>query len=244
MERGSVRSAELAEELGVSLVTVRRDLSDLQASGVLRLVHGGAQVAGGRVPPSDRGERSLVRIEAKASIARAAVSFAEPGDVVFLDSGTTCAALLEHLAVLAGVTVVTNDLVSAITLAGSGSGVSVVVAGGRVDGTTLSTLGELIPSVLENFVFDTVFLSASAWDASAGATTGDLGYAAVKRTAIARAQRSVLLVDASKFGAVEPYVVSALGALDAVVTDDALGPEERRRVEESGTRLVIAPSRG
>lgn len=239
-----MRSAELAEELGVSLVTVRRDLGELQASGLLVLVHGGAQLTGGRVPPNDRRERSEVRVEAKASIARAAAAFAAPGDVVFLDSGTTCAALVEHLATVTGITVVTNDLVSAIDLAGSGSAASVVVAAGRVDGTTLSTLGELFPDVLKNFVFDTVFVSASAWDAEAGATTGDLGYAAVKRAAIARGRRSVLLVDASKVGAIESYVVGALSGFDAVVTDDAIGAEDRRRVEAAGTRLVIAPLHG
>ncbi|NQX18297.1 DeoR/GlpR family DNA-binding transcription regulator [Rathayibacter sp. VKM Ac-2857] len=242
-ERGSVRSIELAEELGVSLVTVRRDLVELQAVGVVRLVHGGAQLVTGRVPPTDRRERSGVHVEAKVQIARAAAALVAPGDVVFLDSGTTCAALVEHLALVVGITVVTNDLVSAIALAGAAPDASVVIAAGRVDGATLSTGGELLPAVLENFVFDAVFVSASAWDATSGATTGDLGYAAVKRSAIERAKRSFLLVDASKFGAVEPYVVSTLDGFDAIITDDALGAEQRRDAESSGATLVTGSIR-
>lgn len=237
-----MRSIELATELGVSLVTVRRDLVELSDLGEVRLAHGGATATSGRVPPGDRRDRSSVRIEAKRSIARAAASFVSAGDVVYLDSGTTCAAMVASLAEISGITVVTNDLATAIDLVEAAPGMSVVIAAGRVDGATRSAVGELIPAVLQNFVFDAVLLSASAWDIGAGATTGALSYAAVKRSVLERAKRSYLLVDSSKFGAVEAHVVTGLADLDAVITDDALPARIVREADAAGIAIVLGES--
>ncbi|MCM6761659.1 DeoR/GlpR family DNA-binding transcription regulator [Rathayibacter sp. ZW T2_19] len=241
-ERGAVRSVDLAAEMNVSLVTVRRDLLELRDLGEVELAHGGATVAGGRVPPPDRRDRTGVRVEAKRSIARAASAFVSPGDVVYLDSGTTCAAMVSSLAEIVGITVVTNDLATAIDLVEAAPGMSVVIAAGRVDGATLSAVGELFPPVLQNFVFDAVFLSASAWNVGTGATTGALSYAAVKRSVLARAKRKYLLVDSSKFGAVEAHVVARLSDLDAVVTDDALAADVVSDAGSAGVALVLGES--
>ncbi|ROQ60383.1 DeoR family transcriptional regulator [Rathayibacter sp. PhB152] len=241
-EDGAVRSIELAAELGVSLVTVRRDLVELSDLGEVQLAHGGATATSGRVPPSDRRERTGVRTEAKRSIARAAASFISSGDVVYLDAGTTCAAMVASLAEVDDVTVVTSDLATAIALVEAAPALSVVIAAGRVDGATLSAVGELLPAVLQNFVFDAVFLSASAWDLGTGATTGALSYAAVKRSVLARAKRSYLLVDASKFGAVEAHVVAVLADLDAVITDDDLAADVVLAAESAGVAVVLAES--
>ncbi|GLK16623.1 DeoR/GlpR family DNA-binding transcription regulator [Herbiconiux flava] len=239
-DRGSVRSAELAAELGVSIVTIRRDLADLRKAGEVELVYGGARSAGGRVPPPDRRERTGVEVEAKAAIARAAAGLLKAGDTVYLDSGTTCAAMVPYLAAVDGLTVVTNDLTTAVELTGAAPEVSVIMAPGVIDPATLSTVGELLPPVLANFVFDVVFVSASAWQPGVGATTGDLSYAAVKRAVIERAKASYLLVDASKFGVAEPHVVQRLQDFDAVVTDESLSAEHRRELDQCGVELVAA----
>jgi DeoR family transcriptional regulator of aga operon len=239
-EKGSVRSADLAAELDVSIVTIRRDLTDLQLSGEVELVYGGARLAGGRVPPPDRRVRTTVEVEAKAAIAQAAVGLLKVGDTVYLDSGTTCAAMVPYLAGLERLTVLTNDLSTAIELATLAPRVTVIMVPGVIDGATLSTVGELLPAVLENFVFDAVFISASAWQPGIGATTGDLNYAAVKRAVLARAKHSYLLVDSSKFGASEPHVIHRLEGFDAVVTDGSLTSPSRDELAADGVEILVA----
>ena len=235
-----MRSADIAEELGVSIVTVRRDLAELERNGAAALVYGGAQSTGGRVPPTDRRERSEVEVHAKAAIARRAAGLVEPGNMVYLDSGTTCAAMVAHLARLDRLTVVTNDLTTAMDMVMAAPQLSVIMAPGVVDRTTFSTVGELLPTVLASFVFDAVFVSASAWQAGVGATTGDLSYAAAKRVVIARAKRSFLLVDATKFGVSAAHIVQRLEDFDAVITDDSLSEEQRQEVIGGGVELLVA----
>jgi DeoR family fructose operon transcriptional repressor len=237
---GTVRTADLAAELQVSSVTIRRDLLGLQSLGVAVLVHGGARVASGRIPPADRRERSAVEVEAKTAIAGTAVEEARTGDVIFLDSGTTCAAMVPALTGVTGITVVTTDLSTATSLAAAAPQISVVIAAGLVDPRTTSAVGELLPAVLQNFVFDVAFISASAWEVGSGATTGAMSYAAAKRSALARAKRSILLVDASKHGATEAYVVRGLQDFDAVISDGRVPPGDQRALRDAGVNLLIA----
>lgn len=238
--RGTVRTADLAAELGVSNVTVRRDLVDLQSRGEAIVVHGGARLAGGRVPPADRRERSKVEIQAKEAIARSAVGLVREGDTIFIDSGTTCAAMVPALSQLVGVTVITPDLSTATALAATAPQLPIVIAAGVVDPRTLSAVGELLPAVLRHFIFDITFISASAWSLPSGATTGALAYAAAKRSALARGGRSVLLADASKYGAAEAHVVQHLADFDSVITDDAVSPEEQYSLKSAGVNLLVA----
>ncbi|MCR2816852.1 DeoR/GlpR family DNA-binding transcription regulator [Microbacterium jiangjiandongii] len=239
-ERGAVRTADLAAELGVSLVTVRRDLLALEVAGEAVVVHGGARTANGRVPPADRGQRSGVEVDAKALIAATAIRRVHEGDAVFLDSGTTCAAMIPLLARFERLLVVTTDLHTATALAAIAPHLEIVVAAGRVDATTASVHGELVAMVLASFVFDTAFISATAWQRGYGATSGTLTYAGSKRTAISRARHKVLLVDSTKYGIAEPHVVLSLDRFDAVVTDDLVPVEARRELREAGISLVIA----
>lgn len=240
VERGSVRSADLAGELGVSIVTVRRDLADLQRSGIAEVVYGGARLAGGRLPPRDRRERSMVEVDAKGAIARRAAELVKPGDLVFLDSGTTCAAMVPHLARLDRLTVVTSDLTTAADLATAGPRLTVIMAPGVVDGATISVVGELFPLVVAKFVFDAVFVSASAWESGVGATTGGLAYAAAKRAVVARAKRSFLLVDASKFGVSAAHMIQPLQDFDAVITDASFPADQQHALIGDGVELLIA----
>ncbi|QJU56336.1 DeoR/GlpR family DNA-binding transcription regulator (plasmid) [Herbiconiux sp. KACC 21604] len=237
---GSVRSADLADELGVSSVTIRRDLTELQRAGLVELVYGGARLAGGHVPPSDRRQRVSVEVEAKSAIAASAAALVTAGSVIYLDSGTTCAAMIPHLRRLDSLTVVTTDLTTAVELASSAPHLAVVMAPGNVDPSTLSAVGELLTEFLAGFAFDSVFISASGWDPNLGATTGDLDYAVAKRAVVARARESYLLVDASKFGASAPFVIHALPRFDAVVTDSGLSAEEHSRLSEADVRTIVA----
>jgi DeoR/GlpR family transcriptional regulator of sugar metabolism len=228
--------------LQVSSVTVRRDLMALQDQGLVDVVHGGARLISGRVPPEDRQARASRGLGAKAAIAASASAYVRPGDTVFLDSGTTCSTMVAFLAEIGPLTVVTTDLSTATSLAVAAPAVSVIIAAGVVDPRTASAVGELVPSVLQKFVFDSAFISASAWDPTYGATTGRIAYATLKQVAISRSRQSFLLVDATKFGATEPHVIAPLQEFDVVITDNAFGGQ-RTELSETQVNLVVAASR-
>ncbi|MET0716345.1 MAG: DeoR/GlpR family DNA-binding transcription regulator [Mycetocola sp.] len=240
--RGTVRTADLAADFGVSTVTIRRDLAALELLGEAIVIHGGARSFGRHAPPADRRDRTDVQVAAKQAIARAAVGLIQQGDAIFLDSGTTCAAMVTGISELAGVTVVTTDLNTATALAVSAPHVSVVMAGGVVDPMTLSAVGELLPSVLRYFVFDVAFISTTSWSLDAGATTGALSYAAVKKSALERAKRSVLVADSSKYGPAQTYVIQPLVQFSSIITDDGVAPEHRNALNLAGINLISASS--
>jgi DeoR/GlpR family transcriptional regulator of sugar metabolism len=241
-ENGTVRTADLAADLKVASITIRRDLVELQEQGIVVVMHGGARLASGRVPPADRRERAGVEVDAKRAIGRAAAGMVHDGDVVFLDSGTTCAAVVPSIATLQGLTVVTNDLTTASDLVATAPQVRVVMAGGVVDAHTLSTVGELLPAVLASFMFDIAFFSASAWDRTAGATTGDMIYAAAKRMVLDRARTTYLLADSSKYGASEAHVVQRLRDFDGVICDAALTAADQDALRAAGVNLTVTGS--
>lgn len=239
-EKGMVRTADLAARMDVTSVTIRRDFAELQQRGLIVIVHGGARMAVGRVPPADRRQRSSVEVDAKRAIAREGAGLVHDGDVVYLDAGTTCAAMGTFLADFADLTVVTGDLSTALDLTASAPNAHLVITGGTVDVETQSTVGDLLPSMLMNFLFDVAFISASAWDERTGATTGGIAYSAAKRMVLTRANKTVLLVDASKYGATEPHVIQRLQQFDAVVSDESLPPADQAALRAAGVTLVIA----
>jgi len=239
-EAGMVRTVDLAAEMNVAGMTIRRDLAELQERGHVVLIHGGAKIPAGRIPPADRRERAAVELEAKRAIGRSAAEQLSSGDVVYLDSGTTCAAIVPYLTGLENLTVVTNDLTTATDLVAEASHVRVLMAGGLVDSQTLSTVGDLFPAVLMNLRFDVALVSASAWDIDAGATTGGMAYSAAKRVVLSRAKRSLLLVDSSKYGASQAHVIRRLDGFSAVISDSQLAIADQATLRTAGVHLTVA----
>jgi DeoR/GlpR family transcriptional regulator of sugar metabolism len=191
---------QLSAELGVSEATIRRDLAQLAKERRLVRTYGGATaLVGSREPEASLEERKATQREQKESIARVAAAHVADGDTVFLDGGTTCAALARYLSARQGLHVVTNNLLAVMTLA-SVAAVRLTLIGGDVRTSSMSTLGPLAELTLSRLSFDHAFLGADGVVAGFGLCEATAEQAWLKECIVARAADVVVLADSEKLG--------------------------------------------
>lgn len=226
--KGYVGVSSLADELGVSTMTIRRDISVLEERGVLKRTHGGAVSAemldAGEmhVPEPPFSERVESHAAEKRAIAAAAAAMVQPGEAIALDVGTSTLLLAQALSRRSDLRVMTNNLSAASAMAPSGS--PVYLLGGQVRWPELSIIGAEAVAGAESRYTDRAFLGISGLDAS-GCYDYSPEDTLVKRAYIANTGSVVLLCDSSKFGSRAMVKVVDLPAVDAVVTD-AAPPED------------------
>lgn len=239
-ERSKITVKELCGRFGVSPITVRNDLKELEAEGRLRRTHGGALpvMAEGQAAfePLSR-EKETEHIEEKRRIAECAARFVEDGDTIVLDAGTTTLELAKRLTGRRRLTVITNDLQIAFFLE-SAADVRVVVTGGVVRRGLHCLTGPLAVSSLRGLNVDKAFMGANGFSAEKGCTTPDLGQAEVKAALMELAEEVFLLIDGSKIGKVSFSKFASVGDLDRIVTD-AVTPDLLRAIRESGEKVDV-----
>ncbi|PRY13438.1 DeoR/GlpR family DNA-binding transcription regulator [Kineococcus rhizosphaerae] len=234
---GGVRVADLVERLGVSEMTVRRDIGELSRQGLVARVHGGAAALGRSSEEPGFAAKSTLRTDAKRAVARAALRFAEPGASVALSAGTTTAALAAELPAVPGLTVLTNSPRVADLLHGQGP--TVIQAGG-VRTPSDALVGPVARASLTGLHVDVLFLGVHGLDVRAGLTTPNLLEADTNRALMDCAARVVVVADASKHGVVGLTSFAGLDAVDVLVTDDTLDPTDRTTLADHVGELVIA----
>jgi DeoR family transcriptional regulator, fructose operon transcriptional repressor len=224
LSQGSVDVADLARRYGVTTETIRRDLSDMQRRNLLRRVHGGAV-------PVERinfepllAARDVVNAEEKLRIASKAVEEVPERGSVIIDSGSTTQRLAEVFPVDRDVHVVTNALMTALTLSRRGLR-QLTVLGGAVRTNTLAMVDHTTREELEDMAIDVVFLSCDGLSFQHGLTTPYREEHMIKRAMIERARRVVAVVDESKFGNVQMFSYAAFDEIDVLVTDTRADPE-------------------
>ncbi|MCZ2404418.1 DeoR/GlpR transcriptional regulator [Paenarthrobacter sp. Z7-10] len=218
----AVRVTDLATALGVSEMTVRRDVEALDAKGLLRKIHGGATriarlsaVEPGFASNADR------ELEAKAAIARMARTLVEPGMTIALTGGTTTYRLATLLNDVEGLTVVTNSLkaAEALNLHQPAHGTKVIVTGGeRTPSEAL--VGSVASAAIEMLNADICFLGVHGVDLRRGLTSPNLVEAETNRAFARSAARLVVLADHTKFGVRALACIAGLSEVDTLITDD------------------------
>ncbi|ADD41835.1 DeoR/GlpR family DNA-binding transcription regulator [Stackebrandtia nassauensis] len=236
---GRVDVVTLAEALGVTAETVRRDLTVLERAGVVRRVHGGA------IPIERIGferavaTRDTVLTAEKERIAKAAVAEIPEDGAIILDAGTTTARLAQLIPTDRELTVVVNSPVLAATL-GPNPNLTVLLLGGRVRGKTLATVDDWALRPLENLHVDVAFMGTNGCTIDRGLTTPDQAEAAAKRAMIAAARRVVVLADHTKVGTDHFARFGTMSDVDVIITDTGLDPELGAELDEAGIRVVQA----
>lgn len=220
---------ELSRQLDVSEMTIRRDLAELDRTGQLHRVHGGAVP---RRAPSF-GSRVFAHAAEKERIAAAVARLVPPGAAVGIDSGTTCRAVASALADRADLTVVTNSLHAAVELQASGS--RVLMIGGQLT-PEMTTVGAPLPDVH----LDAVVLGCGGIAADRGITYFDPAEVEVRRSLVAMADRVILAADHTKAGRKKAMVLGRLDLIEVLVTDTAPPGTLRAALDEAGTDVVIA----
>ncbi len=230
-ERGAVRVAALAAELGASEVTIRRDLAALAASGAIERSHGGAVRSGGGEPVVAPPERQA----AKRAIGRAAAALVRAGETVFLNGGSTTLEVLRHLAVPA--TVVTNNVLAALEPLRD---VEIVLLGGhvRTDPAGRTVVGPFATELLRRTFAARAILGVGGLAPGAGVTTPVAAEAEIATRMIEHTRGPVVIVaDRSKLGVVADFAICPLERVDVLVTD-AEPPEPVRRALARAEVLV------
>jgi DeoR family glycerol-3-phosphate regulon repressor len=242
-ESGAVTVAEVAGKLGVSDMTVRRDLADLEREGRLSRTHGGAVRAEASAPPppafaEPSFESRLNRnAAAKRAIAAAAARAAEGAQAIALDVGATTYMLAGLLAEQRQAKIFTNSLRNAARL-GEGRA-EVYLPGGRLRSEELSIAGPSALAQFEALWFDVAFLGVSGLTAE-GAYDYSLEDTEMKRVYLKRATRRVLLCDSSKFGAMSLVQIAPLSAFDALITESAPPAEIAAALAAAQVSVVVA----
>lgn len=236
---GAVRVSQLIELLGVSDMTVRRDLEQLAAEGVARKVHGGAVLAGQVAFEPGFAAKSLLAQGVKQAIAARAAEMIRPGAAVGLSAGTTTWAMARHVAAVADLTVVTNSttIAEAITELDTARQVTVILTGG-VRTPSAALVGPIADRTIAGMHVDQLFLGVHGMDARAGFTTPNLAEATTNRAFVDSAQQVVVVADSSKWGVVGLADIAPLHAASALVTDDGLSVEARRVLADAIGQVV------
>ena len=237
---GSVSVAALSQGLGVSDMTVRRDLEELSARNMLRKVHGGAvPVPKTAAEPHFVQKQRLNRAE-KRAIARAALGFVNDGDTVAFSAGTTTWQIAETLKrERSSLTFITNSTNIALTLQENGWE-QIVLSGGMFRTPSDALVGPFADRTIRTLNADVLFLGVHGIDPEAGLTTPNVAEAETDGRLVEAAQKVVVVADHSKLGVVALAKIAPLSKVDVLVTDNAADAEMLREIELAGVRAVVA----
>ena len=233
--RGFMSVSDIAEETGVSEITIRRDLTELERSGTVKRTHGGALIARGGAPniydirePTFEARRRR-NSDAKIRIARAAALYSSPGQTL---------EITRFLAELADLRIITNNTRAASLLAETPH--PVYLPGGRVRGRELSIYGSSAASFVASYHYDILFLGLSGVS-----ETGLFDYSPedseIKRAFIQRSDLVVALCDASKFNRQAMVRIATLNEVHVLVVDTAPPANLQAAIEDAGVKVIVAP---
>lgn len=226
---GRMEVAALARELGVSQVTVRKDLDALEERGILRREHGFAVAGSG----DDVNNRLAVHYEEKRRIARRAAELVSPGETVMIESGSCCALLAEEIAATkSGTTIITNSAFIASYIRRLSA--RVVLLGGDFQNDAQVMVGPILKVCAQQFYVERLFVGADGWSPEGFTGNDHLRVQAVRDMAD-HARQVVVVTESKKF--FQRGVVPLNLNISAVVTDAGLAPEPVRGLEAAGIQL-------
>lgn len=231
--------AELADRLGVSLMTVRRDLDELQRQGLVHRVRGGAVSLAADPENAGFAARAGWQAATKRRIGRAAAELVTPGQTVLLDAGTTTAELAGYLVDRAPLTVAVLSLQCAERLADQ-PGIRLLVIGGESRPGERSLVGHLTLRMLDELWFDCFLMSIGAVHHELGWSEFVLEDATVKQHGMRRAERTVVVADATKLGVRAFAKVAELNQVATFVTDGEAESETLAAIRDAGVEIVQA----
>ena len=233
---GQVLAAPLALSFGVSEDTIRRDLRELAAEGLLQRVHGGALPASSAVAPFST--RRELESSGKSAIGMAAAAMIAPGQIVMIDGGTTSAELVRHIPPSLSATVVTHSPTVAVALVDHPS-VEVIMIGGRLYKHSIVNVGAAAIEAISHIRADLYFMGVTGVHPTAGLSTGDLEEAYVKRALAARSAETVVLASMDKLNAASAYSIGDVTLAQTIVVERQTDAAFREALEGAGVNVVL-----
>ena len=239
-EDGGVRVADLVRDLGVSDMTIRRDMELLHERGLIEKVHGGATALPGSAlfEPGFAAKSALQEAE-KEAIVDAAAALVEPGTAIGISAGTTTYALARRLTEVVGLTVVTNSVRVADALHDAGRPDQTIIMTGGVRTPSDALVGPFAVAALRSVHVDLVFMGVHGMDAHSGFTSPNLMEAETNRALVEAGSRLVVVADHTKWGQVALSSIARLDQADMVITDSGLAPDAREILAGRVRELVL-----
>ena len=237
-EEGAVKTVELSERLGVSSMTIRRDLSYLAEEGIVSITHGGATLNKGALKEHGMLYKEEVYSEEKRRIGEFCYNFVNEGDAVFLDTGSTVKIIAEVIADKKNISVVSHSLLVQQVLTES-PGIKLISAPGVFREKTMGFLGQMTCDFVAGFKFDTLFLGVEGVDLEHGVTVPDIVDGETKRALVRQAKRVVVVADYSKIGSSYFMTIAPLDRIDTLVTNKEADPELIERIREQGVEVFL-----
>jgi DeoR family fructose operon transcriptional repressor len=244
-ERRSISVDELAAMFPVSAITIRRDLDRLSQEHLIRRVHGGA-VALSNIVVSPRASYQATHLsEAQRRIGREAAKRISDGDFLILESGSTCQAVIPHLAGIKNLRVVTVSARIVMLLSDLAEkqqpSMEIISSGGTLSVFKDFMMGPHARSLFDSLRVDLSLHSVTAIDLGAGITADSIGEAEISRIILERsAKRKIGLIVAAKFETTSFIRVAPAEIFDEIITDSSLDEGIIRRYRERGIRLTVA----
>ncbi|AXV63784.1 MULTISPECIES: DeoR/GlpR family DNA-binding transcription regulator [Pseudoalteromonas] len=232
-ELGEVAVEALAEQFQTSEVTIRKDLTALEKSGLLLRRYGGA-IALPQEIVSD--EEDSVR---KIAIAKAAAGLIKDHNRVIIDSGRTTAAMIPELASKRGLVVMTNAIKVANRLLALENEPTLLMTGGTWDPHSESFQGQVAENVLRSYDFDQLFIGADGIDVDRGTTTFN-ELVGLSQVMAESAREVVVLVESDKIGRKIPNLELPWQQITTLITDNNLSEEKREAIRKCGVQLICA----
>ncbi len=237
---GSVTVTELVDRLGVSDMTVRRDLDTLSAHKLLQKVHGGAV----RIPKTSTEphftQKQRLYPEEKKAIAGAALPFIEDGHTIAFSAGTTTWQIADALPKEdEDFTFITNSTNVALTLQEKGWG-QIVLSGGIFRTPSDALVGPFAERTLKTLNADILFLGVHGIHPDAGLTTPNVAEAETNRCLVDAAQKVVVVADHTKLGVIALAKIAPLSRVDVLVTDEQAPQDLLHEIELAGVRVISA----
>ena len=229
-----VEVAELSQRLGVSQVTIRKDLDELEQRGIIQREHGCAVLRNG----NDLSARIAYHYEAKKKIAQRACSLVHDGDTIMIENGSCCALLADALTSdYKDLTIITNSAYIASYLRGKGS-VQVVLLGGTYQPDAQVLVGPMVRQCAENFWVDLFFIGVDGWSPRSGFTNQDQMRAQAVRDMASQAEKVIVLTESEKFTRHGTVPLNLKNGVSMVITDANLQPMAVEALQGAGVEIV------
>jgi DeoR/GlpR family transcriptional regulator of sugar metabolism len=242
-EHGNIKIQEICEMFGISDMTARRDLTDLDRRGLLRRIHGGAVANLGRSYEPPFQTRSTKNERKKRAIGKKAAELIYDGDSISLDVGTTTLEVARQLGDKRNLTIVTNCLQIANLLVGTLSlevDARLIITGGIVRPRELSMIGHIPEEVYNNFHTDKAFIGIGGISHENGLTEYNIEDSQIKKVLLQNSQEKIVVADSTKLDLTTFNTVGPLESVDTIVTDTDAPNHLIESIRDLGINVILA----
>lgn len=240
-KRPEVTVNQLSVMFKVSEVTIRKDLNELKRRNLLTRIRGGAL----RLPETNLGadmaikEKQLFHYREKRAIGKLAASLINENETILLDSGTTTLEIARNLHNFKNLTIVTNAINIAVELSNYNR-FTVILLGGHLRESSLSTVGPLAESTLKIFYCDKLFLGVDSFNLEKGVSTPNIEEANINQTMMSMSKETIAVFDSSKFNKRSFTFIAPVDKINTVVTDEGIPMDVKIQLKKMHINVQIA----